>query len=227
MLIDLHNHTGWGSGDSHLDPSNLVEHAKRCGLDGIALTEHNQVWDPAKVAALRDKHGFLVLCGCEVNTDEGHMLVFGLPGPRRWSRLPSLRDLRSEVDEHGGVIVAAHPFRGRSASKQGLDFVTEMLGHLVDAVEAYNGLAGDGERHAAAKAAQRLSLPTTGGSDTHRIMDVACNFTRFDEEIRSEVDLVAAIKDRLCRGTDWAVEGQPDGRRLALAETTSHVIYKP
>ena len=29
MLIDLHNHTGWGSGDSHIDPSDLIEQARR------------------------------------------------------------------------------------------------------------------------------------------------------------------------------------------------------
>ncbi len=223
MLLDLHNHTGWGSGDSHLDPSKLVEHAKRCGLDGLAFTEHNQVWDPAKIAVLREKHDFLVLAGCEVNTDEGHMLVFGLPGPRRWSRLPSLRELRQQVDEHDGVIIAAHPFRGRSPGRR--DFVVDMLGKLVDAVESFNGLAGDAEREASARAAEALSLPTTGGSDTHRLMDVACTFTHFESDIRNERDLIEAIRSRICRGTDWEADELPDGRRRALAATTSHVMY--
>lgn len=226
MLIDLHNHTGWGSGDSHLDPSKLVEHAKRCGLDGIALTEHNQVWDPMKIQALRDRHGFLVLAGCEVNTDEGHMLVFGLPGPRRWSRLPPLRELRRQVDEYGGVIVAAHPFRSRHASNGSIERVTEELRGLVDAIEAFNGLGGSGERHAAAETARLLSLPTTGGSDTHRIMDVACTFTRLHERIDDEAGLIEVLKAGLCRGTDWEADGLPDRRREALAETTTHVSYR-
>ncbi len=231
MLVDLHNHTGWGSGDSHLDPSRLVEHARLCGLDAIAITEHNQVWDPAKIAALREKHGFLVLAGCEVNTDQGHMLVFGLPGPRRWSQLPTLRELRDLVNEHGGAIVAAHPFRGRTVGRGdggpngNVEGVAAYLRQLVDAVEVYNGLAGDGERQAAAHTAKLLNLPTTGGSDTHRIMDVACTFTHFRQEIASEADLVAAIKAGVCRGTDWATDGVPDGRRRALATTTDHVMY--
>jgi predicted metal-dependent phosphoesterase TrpH len=225
MLIDLHNHTGWGSGDSHLDPSKLVEHAKRCGLDAIALTEHNQVWDPMKVRALRERHDFLVLAGCEVNTDEGHMLVFGLPGPRRWSRLPTLRELRQQVDEYGGVIIAAHPFRGRHAGNGSVDWVARSLRGLVDAIEAYNGLGGAGERHAGAETARLLSLPTTGGSDTHRIMDVASTFTRLQARIESESDLIEVLKAGLCRGTDWEAEGLPDGRRQALSATTAHVTY--
>lgn len=215
MLIDLHNHTGWGSGDSHLDPSDLIEQARRWGLDGIAITEHNQVWDPEKIEMLRRRHRFPVIGGLEVDTDVGHILVFGLQGPRRWIRLPTIEELRSIVDEAGGVIVAAHPFRGpavgmpsdqREEGERG-----ENAGHhplrLVDAVEVHNGLAGQQQRQLAAELACRLDLPTTGGSDTHRLMDVATAFTVFDDTIRDERDVVAAIKARRCHGGDWSSEG--------------------
>ncbi len=233
MLIDLHNHTGWGSGDSHLDPARLVEHARMCGLDGIAITEHNQVWDPTKVRVLREKTGFLVLAGCEVNTHEGHMLVFGLPGPRRWSRLPSLRELRELVDEHDGAIVAAHPFRGGLPGRNGAAALfgsavgaANHLRGLVDGIEAFNGLAGDGERQSSSELARLLGLPTTGGSDTHRMMDVASSFTYFEQDLRDEVDLVEAIRASACEGSDWTTAGLPDGRRAALARTTNHVSYR-
>ncbi|OGO52090.1 MAG: hypothetical protein A2148_09640 [Chloroflexi bacterium RBG_16_68_14] len=229
MLIDLHNHTGWGSGDSHLDPSELIERARRWGLDGIAITEHNQVWDPEKIEALRRRHNFPVIGGAEVDTDIGHVLVFGLQGPRRWLRLPSLEELRSLVDEAGGVIIAAHPFRGlltaASSSHPSEDEWSQLISHhrwnMVDAVEVYNGLAGSQQRGLAAELARRLDLPTTGGSDTHRFMDVATSFTIVDGELRDERDLMAAIKARRCRGGDWASEGLVDKRRKELIGATS------
>jgi len=228
MLIDLHNHTGWGSGDSHLDPSELVERARRWGLDGIAITEHNQLWDAEKIEMLRRRHEFTVIGGVEVDTDVGHVLVFGLRGPRRWARLPSLRELRAAVDEADGVVVAAHPFRSSPVSAPGdgssAGFWDEVAGRyqprLVDAVEVHNGLAGEHQRRLAAELARRLDLPTTGGSDTHRLMDVAASFTVFDDEIENERDLIAAIKARRCRGGDWSSEGLPNKRVQELTSVT-------
>jgi hypothetical protein len=230
MLIDLHNHTGWGSGDSHLDPSDLIEQARRWGLDGIAITEHNQVWDPEKIEMLRHRHGFTVIGGVEVDTDVGHVLAFGLQGPYRWIRLPTIDELRSLVDEAGGVIVAAHPFRGPAAAmhsdQPGEEESGESAGRdpwrLVDAVEVHNGLASPQQRRLAAELAHRLDLPTTGGSDTHRIMDVAASFTVFDDEIKDERDLVAAIKTRRCRGGDWSSEGLVNKRGQELTGVTAN-----
>lgn len=228
MLIDLHNHTGWGSGDSHIDPSDLVEQARRWGLDGIAITEHNQIWDPEKIEMLRRRHGFAVIGGAEVDTDVGHVLVFGLQGPHRWIRLPTIDELRSYVDEAGGVMVAAHPFRGLQAAMSSDQPREEEWGEsagrhdwrLVDAVEVHNGLASPQQRGLAAELARRLDLPTTGGSDTHRLMDVAASFTVFDGEIKDERDVVAAIKARRCRGGDWSSEGLVNKRGQELTGVT-------
>ncbi len=211
MLIDLHNHTGWGSGCSHLEPSVLIDSAQRWGLDGVAITEHNQLWDPNKVKMLRRRHNFGVVSGVEVDTDIGHVIAFGLKGPRRWTQLPTLLELRELVDEVGGALVAAHPFR--TQKQNGLDVgfgvgkpATEQF-RVVDAIEVHNGLAGSNERSMAAELARMLDLPTTGGSDTHRFMDVATTFTVFEDDIEDENSLVTAIKEGRCRGSDWATEG--------------------
>src|SRR2546428_14044746 len=54
-------------------------HRKRAErpLDGIVLTEHRQ-FDPGRdYRALEDRYGFLVLTAAEVETDYGHVLVYG------------------------------------------------------------------------------------------------------------------------------------------------------
>ena len=79
MLIDLHTHSRPASGDSALDADELVRRAAAAGLDGVALTEHDYLRPASEGGELSERHGIVVLCGIEVTTDIGHVLVFGLP----------------------------------------------------------------------------------------------------------------------------------------------------
>jgi predicted metal-dependent phosphoesterase TrpH len=219
LLIDLHCHTGWGSGDSHTDPNVLIKQAKRYGLDGICITEHNQVWEQRRVEQLADKHNFIVLGGMEVDTtDYGHVLVYGVREPRRFTRFPTVAELRHLVDAAGGAMIVAHPFRKREkppdanfCSGRSLEMLEKAVAFsvfdLVDGVEVQNGLAGELERAFAGAVANGRQLPTTGGSDTHRHMEVGATFTVFPDGIKSEHDLVDAIKSGVVRGADSTLEG--------------------
>ena len=109
MKIDLHTHTSWGSACAYMDPDQLIKRAREVGLDGVCLTEHDQVWRSETIKRLRDKHDFPVFGGVEVSTDLGHILAFGLNEPVL--DIYHARDLRRVVDEAGGVMIAAHPFR--------------------------------------------------------------------------------------------------------------------
>lgn len=226
-LVDLHCHTGWGSGDSHTDPNVLIAQAKAFGLQGICITEHNQLWDAKRIEQLSDKHDFLVIGGIEVDTDIGHVLVYGLRAPRRFIRLPRIEELRRMVDEVDGAMVVAHPFRKRAkpattefTSGHALELVEQALElpffDLVDGVEVHNGIAGPLERAFAGVVAGERKLPTTGGSDTHRHPEVGTTFTVFPGGVRTEQDLIDAIKAGEMRGADWDVEGIHDRRLTSL-----------
>jgi hypothetical protein len=224
LRIDLHCHTGWGSGDSHTDPNLLIEQAKAFGLDGICITEHNQAWDQRRIEQLADKHDFLVIGGIEVDTsDYGHLLVYGLREPRRFDRFPTVAELRHSVDEAGGAMVLAHPFRKREkpatadfCSGDGLRLFEQAVElwvfDLVDGVEAHNGLAGNIERAFAGAVASEKQLPTTGGSDTHRHPEVGATFSLFPESVRTERDLIDAIKAGQMQGSESTGESLPARR---------------
>lgn len=224
MRIDMHNHTGWGSGDTHQHPSDLIERAKAWGLEGICFTEHNFVWDREKIDRLREKHDFLVIAGVEIDTtDYDHVLAFGIPGPRRWSKLPTALELRKVVDEHGGVMVRSHPFRKVSLPSHDdfkvpdvakfLDWAcSEAVYDLVEAVEGYNGLARPRETILAKEMCRRLGKRTTGGSDAHRLNEAAVCFTVFHGAIRDDRDFIEALKAGDFHGGDWESEELPDPR---------------
>jgi predicted metal-dependent phosphoesterase TrpH len=198
MIIDLHVHTSPASPCSSCTVEEIIQEAKRIGLDGVCLTDHNYVWDPDEVEALRQKHKLLILRGNEITTDQGDMVVFGLE--KEITGIAKLKDLREEVSAAKGFIIVAHPFRGFltfGIGKLGLTPEKAMerpLFKYVDAVEVMNCKVTRKENSFAAKVAEGLNLPATGGSDAHEVSEVGIYATRFSHVIKDEKDLIEALR---------------------------------
>jgi predicted metal-dependent phosphoesterase TrpH len=198
MIIDLHVHTLPASPCSTISIEKIIDEAKGIGLDGICLTDHNYVWTPDKVEELRQKHGFLILRGNEITTEQGDVLVFGLEEDIKG--VIKLEELRTKVLKCDGFMIVAHPFRG---------FLTFGIGYLgltrekamerpvfklVDAIEVLNSKVSVDENGFAAQVAEGLKLPVTGGSDAHGPGEVGLYATRFPCRIQNEQDLIKAFK---------------------------------
>src|SRR3972149_1709202 len=108
-VVDMHVHTVRGASDSSLTPEQLIEEARRIGLTGVNISEHDRVWDGRQIEEFRRESGLFVSRGMEVSTDMGHMIVVGLetylPGIRRAA------ELRRAGGEAGGVLIVGHPLR--------------------------------------------------------------------------------------------------------------------
>ncbi len=199
ITIDLHVHTFPASPCSSAPVDALIEEAKRIGLDGICLTDHNHVWDRAEVEELRRKHGFLILRGNEITTNQGDVLVYGLD--KDIQGIVDLKELRRAVDEAGGFMVLAHPFRGFlvvGVDEAGLTPEKAMkrpLFDFVDAVEVLNGKVTEKENSFARQVAEGLGIPATGGSDAHDAAEVGLYATEFYGEIETERDLIEALRN--------------------------------
>ena len=194
MKIDLHIHTAPLSACSYIDPRELIQEARRLELDGICLTEHQVVWDPAEINALADEAGIRIFRGNEFTTNQGDILVFGFYEDIK--ELLLIQDLRDKVTAVGGYMIAAHPFRGFKTFGIGqLQMMVEQASkrkvlEFVDAVEIGNGKLSPDENDMARKVAEKLDLPGTGGSDAHRIDEIATWITVFDNDIADENELV-------------------------------------
>ena len=203
MVIDLHTHTSPASKCSAAPADDLIEEAKKIGLDGICFTDHNYQWDASRINELKKKHDFLVLRGNEIITDQGDILVFGFDEDIKG--VIKIDDLREKVEEAGGVMIAAHPFRGFlvvGAGQLGLTAERAMerrLFTMVDAVEVLNGKVTDKENRLAQEVGEGLTLTLVGGSDAHEIPEVGKYATHFSVIIRDEKDLVKALKEGHCR----------------------------
>ena len=152
MIIDIHTHTYPTSVDSFIDADELIEEAKRIGLDGVCITDHDGFWDHREVEDLSKRHNFLVLPGCEVTTEEGHVLVYGL---RRYIfGMHRAGFVKDKLDRENGAMVVAHPYRRtyRKEADINSEAYREMLERasrndvfdMVNAVELLNGRGSAG-----------------------------------------------------------------------------------
>ena len=197
MHIDLHIHTSPLSACSYIEPHELVQGARRLKLDGICLTEHQVVWDPVEVDKLAAEAGIKIFRGNEFTTNQGDILVFGFYEDIK--ELIIIQELREKVQKAGGYMIAAHPFRGFKTFGIGqLKMTVEQAGRrkvfeFVDAVEIGNGKLAEDENDMAGKVAEKLGLPGTGGSDAHRVDEIATWVTVFENDIENEIQLVQEL----------------------------------
>jgi predicted metal-dependent phosphoesterase TrpH len=198
MRIDLHIHTRPRSSCSLIDPKELLVEAKRAGLDAICLTEHQHRWDPRDVEALSREGGIPVFQGNEITTNQGDILVFGYPEDVKG--VVALDDLRLEVRKAGGLMIAAHPFRGFllfGIAQLRLDVEQASRRPVfqnVDGVEVLNCKVTDPENEMARRVADRLGLTAVAGSDAHRLDEVGQCLTILEKDIRSERELVEELR---------------------------------
>jgi predicted metal-dependent phosphoesterase TrpH len=197
MRIDLHIHTAPLSACSYIDPRELVQEARRLKLDGICLTEHQVVWDATEVDELSADAGIKIFRGTELTTNQGDVLVFGCYDEIK--ELMIIHELREIVQKAGGYMIAAHPFRGFKTVGIGqLQMTVEQASQRkvfdhVDAVEIGNGKLSADENQMARKVSEMRRLPGTGGSDAHRVDEIATWVTVFEKDLENEAQLVEEL----------------------------------
>ena len=202
LLIDLHTHSYPQSDDSFVSADDLIDRAKDLGLDGICLTEHDYFWLYEDIKGLSRRHDFLVLPGSEINTDSGHILVYGLHEYVFGMHKPSF--LRQLVTRRGGVMIAAHPYRRRylaepaNSPEARAEMVERALSDQVfemcDAIEGQNGRGSMDENLFSHDLGSAFGLQPTGGSDAHKVEQLGTVATRFERPVRNLDDLIAELK---------------------------------
>jgi len=210
LLIDLHTHSYPHSDDSFMSVDELIEGSKSLGLDGICLTDHDNFWTDEEVDSLSRKHDFLVIPGCEINTDAGHVLVFGLTGYTFGMHKPEV--LREYVERAGGAMIAAHPYRRRfleePAEKPGArDEMLERAGgdeffQMCQGIEALNGRGLEIQNRFSLDLCGRMSVNMTAGSDAHKVEQIGTVATEFERPVSCLKELIKELRDGRYRPVD-------------------------
>jgi predicted metal-dependent phosphoesterase TrpH len=211
-LFDLHVHTNQGSPDSGLAPREMVDDARRLGITGIMVTEHDG-WPRHDFEAFeRTVEDIVLVRALEVYTPLGHVITMGLEGhvAGYGDNIEVIRILRREVDRVGGFMVLAHPFRflfdlphytqnmlfqeADKIPKTAEEASKHPVFELVDEVEVVNGGNIEVENRFAQEVAAIHGFWGTGGSDAHSLDGLARGVTAFKGDVRNEADLLEALR---------------------------------
>lgn len=205
MIIDLHTHTLVGSDDSYIDIDELVERAKKSGLDGVCITDHEWFWQQSTIERFRRELDFLILPGVEMNTEDGHLLVFGLD--RYVFGMHRTDFLKKELNKAGGVMILAHPYRRNMYYGEEIEYSVRRYSKrrifdLVDIIETHNGRATEKQSRFSYELSRRLNLKGTGGSDAHQLTDIPSCATFFERDISNVRELITELKAARFRAVD-------------------------
>ena len=198
MILDLHAHS-IKSDDGRAKVQNYCQWIKTrdIQIDGFVLTEHRQFDNESDYSGLAEEYGITILKGAEVETEYGHVLVFGVTEALQQAfdfaniHLP-LADVIAACDEHGAVPVPCHPGRKRVGMAAHLEEFGIPEG--VRIVEVYNGGSRGDEDKVAQALADEQNYLGIGGSDAHIVSHIGRCATQFPGPIKSEMELAEALK---------------------------------
>ena len=207
MILDLHTHS-IRSDDGRAKVANYCQwiRKKELPLDGVVLTEHRQFDADSDYRELEDRYGLLILKASEVETDYGHVLVFGVNEDMirafDFARLDNpLAAVIDAANRCGGFAAPCHPGRKNVGLFSHYETKAEVAG--VEVVEIYNGGSIPGEDERAVEEAARYGYRGIGGSDSHIVSRIGLCATEFADEITTIDDLVAALRAGRCEARTW------------------------
>ncbi len=207
MILDLHSHS-IKSDDGRAKVENYCQwiRKKELPLDGFVLTEHRQFDAESDYRGLEDEFGLLILKASEVETDYGHVLVFGVNDDLRaafdFTRVDLPIDTVLEAAERCGAVAApCHP--GRVNVGLAAHYAARGPVAGVSLIEVHNGGSRAGEDEEAHALAARYGYRGFGGSDAHIVSHIGRCATEFREEIRSMEDLVSALRGDDFEARSW------------------------
>jgi len=190
MIFDLHIHSKY-SYDSILEPEKIIMVAKKSGLNGIAITDHETIKGGIEARKINDDKDFFVIVGSEINTEAGDIIGLFL---KEEIKSRNSMEVIEEIKEQGGIVVLPHPYRGHKLNDE--------LISAVDVIESFNARTGRYENFRAEELAEKHKKPTIAGSDAH-----------FDSEIGMARTLVnslnfESVKKSIFSGNTTIFDGQ-------------------
>jgi predicted metal-dependent phosphoesterase TrpH len=215
-ILDLHLHSE-ASDDSRAPVEAylkwLARKREERPIEGIVLTEHRQFNKAGDYRDLEDKYGLLILKASEVETEYGHILVYGVNDDilSRYDfknvRLPA-QELITEVSRMGGIAMPCHP--GRPTIGLIEHYQTRPPLEGVTGVEALNGGSKKGENERVSELIDKYGYHAFGGSDSHLVSFIGLCATEFDRDIQTIDDLVDTLRTGGYRPVDFRVRRQSE-----------------
>ena len=181
----MHIHTHF-SPCSIIKIPQLLQRAKKVGIDGICVTDHNSIASKSVLEKIADYSGLFVIVGVEYTTSYGDFLVYG-PVDYIPEKMDA-KNLFKWVQKEGGVTIAAHPFRKDRP-------VDPDVLHLAKIIESVNGRNNSAENALCKNWIKKHGneVKEIGGSDAHTVEEIGQVVTVFKRNIYTMDDLIIEL----------------------------------
>lgn len=175
LTIEFHCHTN-ASKDSLTRPEDLIQVARRKGLDRLVITDHNSIQGAIAAQKLDSQ---LVIVGEEIMTTRGEILAAFVLEVIPPNLTPG--ETIHRLKQQGAFISVSHPFDElRKGGWKEADLL-EIIPH-VDAIEVFNSRCIDPHfNHRAQAFAEKYDLAGTVGSDAHGAFEVGRSVMALDQ----------------------------------------------
>jgi predicted metal-dependent phosphoesterase TrpH len=173
LRVDLHLHSIF-SHDGRTSLPALIERSRECGLDRIALTDHNTVEGALELARMAPE---LTIVGEEAKTREGEVIGLFITG--RLAPYLAPEEVMDLIHEMGGLTYLPHPLDRHRAHFRP-ERVVELAGRI-DIVETYNPWCDAAANAAAAGLAADLGKVAATGSDAHGALELGRSWMEIDD----------------------------------------------
>lgn len=210
---ETHLHTKYASACASATGRDQAIGYKNAGYTGIIITDHffsgnsciprNLSWETRinmfckgyeEAKKIGDQIGLQVFFGWEETFEGQDFLVYGLdkewmlkhPEMEHWT----IREQYEIVNQNGGMVIHAHPFRDRPYIPK-----IRLFPKLVNGVEGYNACNDEDENRQAFLYAKQYELPITAGADSHHPDIIPCGI-QVEKKFDSIDDYVQLIKNR-------------------------------
>lgn len=185
MKIDMHCHSYY-SRDGYSSPEALIRQAQKKGLNGIALTDHNNTKGWQRAQKIADELGIILIQGEEIKIKEnnktiGEILAYFIEKEIN-PKGKTLQEVINEIHNQNGLAVIAHPHHWKKPFKR-----LEECKNIVDAVEAFNARSQSKKGDALSLSfAQKNNLPITAGSDCHNAFEIGSSYIEVEAKTIDE-----------------------------------------
>jgi hypothetical protein len=181
----MHCHSYY-SRDGISSPEALLRQAKKRGLNGIALTDHNNTrgWQRAEKAAI--ELGLLLIKGEEIKIKEnnetiGEILAYFINQEIN-PKGKTIGQIIKEIKDQGGIAIIAHPHHWKKPFKK-----LEEYKNLVDGVEVFNSRSQSKKgNELSLEFAKINNLPIIAGSDAHTTCEIGRSYVEVETQTLDE-----------------------------------------
>lgn len=179
MNIDLHLHSKF-SEDSHSEIKDIIKFAKKKNLQGVAITDHNELSKSFK------EDDFVVLSGIEISSLYGHIIALGIK--EKIERGLSIEETIEKIEKLNGVAIAPHPYRILSG-------IGRKNARKFKIIETINARSLYRTNENAKKLANELNAFCTAGSDAHSLGEIGNAFVELEINSFNEEEILEEVRN--------------------------------